>query len=100
MSKLESEKEVDCPCCHATLVIDVNLGRVISHREAPSGVKVELSEAERILAEQIQRREAAFDQSVTAERTRPDALSRRFEEALKQANDEPISRPTREFDLD
>ena len=29
-----------------------------------------------------------------------DALSRRFEEALKQARQEPITKPTRDFDLD
>jgi hypothetical protein len=100
MTKLKSEREIECPCCHAALVVDLNLGRVISHREPASGVKVELSEAERILAEEKQRREAAFEQSVNAERSRGDALSRRFEEALKQAKDEPITRPTREFDLD
>src|SRR5262245_38918501 len=100
MAKLKSEREIECPCCHATLVVDLNLGRVIAHREAPTGPKVELSEAQRILAEEKLRREAAFEQSVTAERTRGDALSRRFEEALKQAKDEPITRPTREFDLD
>jgi hypothetical protein len=41
-----------------------------------------------------------FQQSVNAEKTRDDALSRRFEEALKQANKEPITKPTRDFDLD
>ena len=43
---------------------------------------------------------ALFQQSVTAEKTRGDALSRRFEEALKQASQEPITRPMRDFDLD
>jgi hypothetical protein len=28
------------------------------------------------------------------------ALSRRFEEALKQASTEPVSKPLRDFDLD
>jgi hypothetical protein len=41
-----------------------------------------------------------FEQSVQSERTRGDALSRRFEEALKQARDEPITKPARDFDLD
>ena len=41
-----------------------------------------------------------FEQSVEAEKTRDDALTRRFEEALRQANDEPITRPLRDFDLD
>jgi hypothetical protein len=27
-------------------------------------------------------------------------LSKRFEEALRQANQEPITKPTRDFDLD
>ena len=35
-----------------------------------------------------------------SERTRGDALSKRFEEALKQARDEPITKPSRDFDLD
>ena len=33
MGKLKSEFEVTCPCCKSALVIDVNLGRIISHRE-------------------------------------------------------------------
>jgi hypothetical protein len=98
--KLQSEREVKCPCCGAALVIDLNLGRVISHREPDSGLNIELSDAQKILAEEKRRRDAAFDQSVTAERTRGDALSKRFEEALKQAKEEPITKPTRDFDLD
>ena len=98
--KLQSERELQCPCCGATLVVDLNLGRVVSHREPSSGLNIELSDAQRILAEEKQRREAAFDQSVSDERTRGDALSRRFEEALKQAKEEPITKPTRDFDLD
>jgi len=65
-----------------------------------SGLNIELSDAQKILAEQKERRDAAFDQSVTAERTRGDALSKRFEEALRQAKEEPITKPTRDFDLD
>jgi hypothetical protein len=100
MAKLKSELEVTCPCCQATLVIDTNLGRVVGHKEPERGNKPELSEAQRILADEAARREAIFQQSVNAEKTRGDALSRRFEEALRQANDEPITRPKRDFDLD
>jgi len=89
-----------CPCCQSVLVIDLNLGRVVSHSEPDRGNKPELSDAQRILAEEAARREAIFEQSVTAEKTRGDALSRRFEEALKQARQEPITKPTRDFDLD
>jgi hypothetical protein len=37
---------------------------------------------------------------VAEEKNRGDALSRRFEEALRQAKEEPITKPTRDFDLD
>jgi len=100
MARLKSEIEVTCPCCNSTLVVDVNLGRVISHSEPERGNKPELSDAQRIIAEEAARREAIFQQSVDAEKTRGDALSKRFEEALKQANKEPVSKPTRDFDLD
>ena len=100
MTRLKSEIEVTCPCCQSTLVIDANLGRVVSHNEPERGNKPELSDAQRILAEEAARREAMFQQSVTAEKTRGDALARRFEEALKQAKQEPITKPTRDFDLD
>ena len=100
MARLKSEIEVTCPCCHATLIVDTNLGRVVSHKEPESGDKPELSDAQRIVAEQAERREAMFRQSVESEKTRGDALSRRFEEALKQAKQEPVTRPARDFDLD
>jgi hypothetical protein len=100
MPKLQSEREMQCPCCGATLIIDLNLGRVVSHRESESGLNIELSDAQNILAEEKKRRDAAFDQSFSNERSRPDALSKRFDEALKQAKEEPITKPTRDFDLD
>ena len=98
--RLNSEFETTCPCCHATLVIDVNLRRIVRHEEPASGNRPELSEAARILADEAAKREAIFQQSVANEKTRGDALSRRFEEALKQAKQEPITRPDRDFDLD
>jgi hypothetical protein len=99
-TKLKSEFEVPCPCCGSALVIDANLRRVIRHVEPERGDKPELSEAERILADAAARREAIFAESVESERTRGDALAKRFEEALRQAGKEPITKPTRDFDLD
>jgi len=100
MARLKSELEVVCPCCQTILVVDTNLGRVVSHHEPERGDKPELSEAQRILAEEAARRDAIFEQSVQSERTRGDALSKRFEEALKQASKEPVTKPTRDWDLD
>jgi hypothetical protein len=100
MARLKSEIEVTCPCCQTALVVDTNLGRVVSHKEPERGNKPELNDAQRILAEQAAQREAVFQQSVSSEKSRGDALSKRFDEALRQANDEPITRPSRDFDLD
>ena len=100
MARLKSELEVHCPCCQAILVVDTNLGRVVSHKEPERGNKPELSEAQRILAEEEARREAIFQQSVDAEKTRGDSLSKRFDEALRQAREEPVTKPMRDFDLD
>jgi hypothetical protein len=82
------------------IVVDVNLGRIVRHQEPERGNKPELNQATRILAEEDRRREAIFEQSMEAEKTRGDALARRFEEALRQAHDEPVTKPLRDFDLD
>jgi hypothetical protein len=100
MARLSSEIEVPCPCCNATLVVDVHLKRVISHRVAARSDTPELHDAARILEEQAARREALFNQSVQAEQSRDDVLARRFEEALRQARSEPTDKPLRDFDLD
>jgi hypothetical protein len=100
VTKLKSEFDVTCPCCSATLVVDANLQRVIRHSEPPSGPRPELDDAHRILADQAARRESLFQQSFAAEQNKDDALSKRFEEALRQAREEPITKPTRDFDLD
>lgn len=100
MAKLKSEIEVTCPCCSSVLVIDKNLDRIVSHREPPREDRPDLDRASQLVAEETARREAMFQQSVQAEKGRGDALSRRFDEALRQARQEPISKPKREFDLD
>ncbi len=100
MVKLSSEFEVVCPCCGATQTVDSNLRRVVAHRAPENENKPELDEAQRILAEEAARREALFQQSVTDQKTRGAALSKRFDEALEQAQQEPITRPDRDFDLD
>ena len=100
MAKLKSEIEVGCPCCGSSLIIDTNLGRIISHEEPERTDKPQLNEAQKILAEEAARREELFNQSVQAEKTRGDALSKRFEEALQEAKNKPATKPMRDFDLD
>ncbi len=100
MAKLKSEIEVPCPCCQARLTFDLNLRRIVRHEQPERGDKRELSDAHRILQEEANRREALFRDSVEHEKTRGDALSKRFEEALKQARQEPVTKPVRDWELD
>ena len=100
MAKLKSEVEITCPCCSAVIVFDKNLGQVVSHREAPREDTPDLDRAAQLVADEKARREAAFEQSVQSQKTRGDALSKRFEEALRAAREEPVTKPKRDFDLD
>jgi len=100
MGKLSTEYELTCPCCESTLVVDEGLRRVVRHVEVERADKPKLDDAHQILADQKARRDAAFEQAVESERSRGDALSKRFEEALKDAKDQPVTKPTRDFDLD
>lgn len=100
MSRLASEIEVTCPCCESTLVIDANLRRVVSHQPPVREDLPELSEAQKLLDEAKARREAVFRRSVADEKSRGDVLSKRFDEALERAREEPVAKPLRDFDLD
>lgn len=93
--------EITCPSCQAKLSIDPQLAVVLSHEAPPPAARdVDLSDAARILREQAQRREEKFRQSWEAEQKKEDVLTRKFEEALKKAKDQPVEKPLRDFDLD
>ncbi len=100
MTRLQSEFQVTCPCCGASLVIDANLRRVVGHEPPRTGPQRDLDDVQRLLNEEAARREALFEQSVRNEKERGNDLDRRFQEALEQAKQEPVTRPTRDFDLE
>lgn len=93
--------ETDCPCCHAKLTIDRELGVVLSHVPPPKPPSsVDLDDTARLLRAQADAVEAKFRASVEAERTKEDVLARKFAEGLKKAKDAPVEKPLRDFDLD
>jgi hypothetical protein len=92
--------EITCPCCQSSLKVDAELGVVLSHQPPPKVVHdVDISDAANILAGEAQRREDKFRQSWDAELKKEDVLSRKFEEALKKAKEQPAEKPIRDFDL-
>jgi hypothetical protein len=92
--------ELDCPCCGAKMVIDRDLGVVLSHTAATRAPSVDLDDTAKLLREQADAVEAKFRASVEAERNKEDVLARKFAEGLKKAKDGPVEKPMRDFDLD
>ena len=89
--------DVICPCCQARLTIDLGRNTVIHHepvvKTTPSK---DLQTALGALKSQATRREAQFQQALTAEREKGKVLERKFEEFLKKAKEDsspPAPRP-------
>ena len=83
------------------MTIDRGLGKVISHEPPPRQAKTaDLGQAGQLLEKEKARREDLFRASAEQEKVKSQLLDRKFEEALKKSKDQPITRPTRDFDLD
>jgi len=93
--------EIVCPCCHAKLRIDPELRAVLSHEPPPEERTVKnLDQAVKGLRAEAAQRQAKFEESVRAQKGKKDLLDRKFQDALKKAKDEPITKPIRDIDLD
>jgi hypothetical protein len=86
--------EVECPCCEAALKVDPATGAVISHKEKerPKAVEDLQSAVARLKAEEAGR-EDKFRQQVERERNNQSVLSKKFDELLKQAKEDPDKGP-------
>ena len=92
---------VECPDCGTRLIIDPQLGKVLRHEAPPpKRSSMDLGEAAALLREQAEKREAIFRQSAEDLKTHSQLLERKFEESLSQNRARPVTRPTRDFDLD
>jgi hypothetical protein len=94
--------EVECPCCQAKLKIDPETRAVISHQipEKPPAIE-DLASAVAKLKGEAGRREEVFRKSVETEKMHGQVLSKKFDELLKQAKENPdLTPPKRDIDLD
>jgi hypothetical protein len=94
--------EVTCPCCSATLKVDVDTRSVISH-VAPikPNTFADFESAAKAMREQEGRKESIFRQAVDAEKNKAEVLDKKFKDAMKKAKESPDEgRPLRDFDLD
>lgn len=94
--------EVACPCCEATLWIDPQTRAVIKHaeKEKPRAVE-DLTAAVARLKGEGARREKVFQKQMEEQKTHAQVLNRKFDELLKQAQENPDQSPrTKDIDLD
>jgi hypothetical protein len=92
---------VPCPCCQAKLRVDPELRAVLSFEPPPEERRIkDLTEGVKGLKNEAVQRQARFEESLKAEKTKKGILDKKFQEALKKAKDEPITKPTRDIDLD
>lgn len=93
--------EVVCPCCQAKLRVDPELQAVLSYEPPPEERTVrDLSEAVKGLQAEAAQRQARFEESLKAEKSKKNLLDKKFQDALKKAKDEPVTKPVRDIDLD
>lgn len=94
--------EVLCPCCEATLRIDIATGAVITHEaKAKAGPVEDLHSAVARLKKEESERDARFAKAVAAEKANKDVLNRKFDELFKKAKEDPAEGPPkRPFDFD
>jgi hypothetical protein len=92
---------VACPCCQAKLRVDPELRAVLSFEPPPEERRIkDLSEGVKGLKDEAVQRQAKFEESLKAQKGKKDLLDKKFQDALKKAKDEPITKPTRDIDLD
>jgi len=93
---------VTCPCCQAELHIDAETSAVIRHKEHVKPPTItDMEAAVRKLKAEPGRREEIFNKSVKEHKNHHDVLSKKFDEMLKIAKENPDEPPPkRDFDFD
>jgi len=94
---------VTCPECDGELTIDVATGSVLFHKPAP-GKRSAAKDFDRLLAgidDSKSRAQEVFQREISALKDRDRLMEEKFQEALRQAEEEPDDKPpVRPWDLD
>jgi electron transfer flavoprotein alpha/beta subunit len=93
--------QITCSCCGALLTVDASLPAVLSHKlPAKPPPVAELKDAVKALKEEASRRDERYQQILEAEKSKGKILDRKFQELLKKAKEEPLTKPLKDIDLD
>src|SRR3954470_21893446 len=92
--------QVVCPCCGSNLTIDTVLAAVLEHKlPVKPPVVTHLKDAIHLVKEEATRRDEKYQQLAEAEKNKGKLLDRKFQELLKKAQEEPITKPIKDIDL-
>src|SRR6516162_3611103 len=102
MGKPASLITVTCPCCQAELHIDPKTQAVIRHKEHEKPRSLaDIEAAVQHYKGSADRREDAFQKSVAAHKSQGDVLSKKYDEMLRLAKENPDEPPPkRDIDFD
>ena len=99
--KASTTIQVSCPCCDSTLTIDPSLPAVLDHKlPARPQVVAKMEDVPKLVKEEATRRDEKYQQLVEAEKNKGKVLDRKFQELLKKAKEEPLTKPLKDIDLD
>jgi len=101
MDEKKATIQITCPCCEATLTIDPALGAVLDHKlPVKPQMAVQLKDAVKRVNEEASRRDEKYQKLAEAEKNRSKVLEAKFQELFKKAQEEPITKPLKDIDLD
>ncbi len=91
---------IQCPECGAAIEVDAEQGTAAHAGQRAAAKDIDLSQASDWLRGEATRRDQNFERARQAERDKAARLGRKFEEGLRQAKEQPPTRPLRDLDLD
>jgi hypothetical protein len=102
MAKISPPIDVECPCCHSTMRVDPKTGAVLSHTEKEKPRHFEdFTAAVKSYQGEAERREDAFQKSLSDHKNQKEVLAKKFDELFKKAKEDPEAPPPkRAFDFD
>lgn len=77
--------EIECPCCHATIVVDRISGEVLLHKVKETRVTGSLESMVAGLESQKSEAEKRFERQLESQKDRARILEEKFREALQRA---------------
>ena len=90
---------VACPCCGTVLHLDPATGAVLLDERPRKGPVKSFEEAARESAARQQQAKAQLARAMEEEKHKSEIMDRKFEEAMKKAEDDESPLPVRPFDL-